>query len=519
MANGTRRARKSYSRSREKASVYNETSSLVEAITGKTPQSAMTQTENGALTRKSTGDAVLNFFSLGGALRSRSDNEIIDLFRKAVEEDANLALKALFYLRDIRGGQGERNTFRVIQKWLAQNMPYYALRNLKSVPEMGRWDDLFVFVGTKMESIAFSYIKEQLDKDIATYLNKEGHLSILAKWLPSENTSSAKTRALATRFRQYLGYSPRDYRTTLADLRGALKIIERDMSAGRWDGIDYEKVPSRASMIYRKAFGRHDPEGYGSYIKAVEKGEKTIHSGTLYPYDLMLKVFANMSDRTIDAQWSALPDYTLGGNALVVSDVSGSMAPPYRRDYLPLATSIGLGLYFAEKNKGIFHNYFMTFSGSPELVEIRGNTLAEKVGNMISVKWQQNTNLQAVFDLILTKAVVNHVPESEMPRKIFIVSDMEFDACSSNRSTNFETIKAKYRASGYEMPVLIFWNVDARNDQSPVKFDERGVMLVSGQSPTIFKSVMNSKTVTPYDLMLEVLMGERYKDIGGMNVV
>jgi Domain of unknown function (DUF2828) len=512
MANGTRRARKPYTRKNVVKNVYNidsqETSSLVGAITGKTPSTGMTLTENGARTLKSSGDAVLNLFSLGGALRSRSAEDRVSLFTKAYREDADLAMKALFYFRDIRGGQGERDTFRIIANAMASGNNRSILKNVPYIPTFGRWDDLFTFVGTPYEKEAFSYLKAQLDEDVRIYKNKEGHLSLLAKWLPSENTSSKTTRALATKFRQYLGWTPREYRTTLADLRGALKIVEREMSAGRWTGIDYEHIPSRASMIYRKAFGRHDQDGYAAYLASVEKGEKTIHAATLYPYDIVEKVLNGEGDATLNAQWKALPDYTSGGNALVVADVSGSMAGR------PLASSVGLALYFAERNKGIFHNYFMTFTGQPELVEVKGTTLTQKIHNISKARWQQNTNVQAVFDLILSRAVGSGIPEEDMPKKIFIVSDMEFDEADyGNKRTNFEAIKAKYKKAGYEMPTLIFWNVDARSNQSPVKFDERGVMLVSGQSPSIFKSVMESKVVTPYDLMLEVLTGVRYEQI------
>lgn len=520
MANGTRRARQAYSRKGYHATeveptlvgairgtrrTRREAVSLVEAIQG---TGGMTYTENGALTRKGTGDAVLNFFSLGGALRSRTESDIVALHAKAYNENSDLAMKAMFYFRDIRGGQGERNTFRVIAKNMAAMKCPSILKNISFIPEFGRWDDLFAFVGTSYEAQAFNLMKVRLDADVKLYLNKEKGISLLAKWLPSENTSSKKARALANRFRNYLGWTPREYRTTLSDLRAYLKIVERSMSAGNWQSIAYDHVPSRASMIYRKAFGRHDPDGYGSYIKAVEKGEKTIHSATLYPYDIVEKVLNYQGDATLNVQWAALPDYTSGGNALVVADVSGSMSGR------PLASAVGLALYFAERNKGLFHNYFMSFTGTPQLIEVVGKNLTDKINNICRTHWEMNTNVQAIFDLILSKSVKNSVPQSEMPKKIFIVSDMEFDqADHGNKKTNFEVIKEKYRKAGYEMPVLIFWNVSARHDQSPVRFDERGVMLVSGQSPSIFKSVMESKAVTPYDLMIEVLNGERYESI------
>jgi Domain of unknown function (DUF2828) len=487
-------------------------SSLLDAMEKKTTRRAasnMTRTENSAVTYKSTKSALLDFFSVGGALRTRTDAEIVSLFRKAIEEDAGLALKALFYFRDVRGGQGERKVFRVLAKFLAEQMPYYITKNMKFISEFGRWDDMFALVGTRVETLAFAFMKDQLVKDVDAFFAKQTGISLLAKWLPSENTSSKKTRSLATRFRVYLGWTPRDYRTTLADLRGYIKLVEREMSAGHWTSIDYEKVPSRASMIYRKAFGRHNPDGYGAYIKSVQKGEKKIHAATLYPYDLVNIALYQNGDATIDAQWKALPNYVPeGGNALVIADTSGSMSG------LPMAISVSIAMYFAERNTGIFKDYFLTFSAKPTLQKLVGSTLTQKAKNLSRANWDQNTDVQSAFDLILNTAVKNRIPESDMPKKLFIVSDMEFDAADGrNRQTNFQAIQSKYRAAGYKMPVLVFWNVQSRHNQSPVTVDDRGVVLVSGCSPSIFKSVMESRVVTPYDMMLEVLMQERYAGI------
>jgi hypothetical protein len=481
-------------------------SSLVAAIENKV--NPYTLTENGAKTNKSTKNAVLDFFALGGALRSRTDQDIINLFMRSYNEDRDLAMKTLFYFRDVRGGQGERKTFRVIANDLASTNAMSILRNFKSIAEMGRWDDFFTFVGTRLEKEAFTFLKAQLDSDILKFKNVEKGISLLAKWLPSENTSSKATRTLAMKFRNFLGATPREYRTTLSDLRAYLNVIERDMSANKWAGMNYEKIPSRAHMIYRKAFGRHNQDGYAAYLASVEKGEKKINSSTLYPYDIAEKILDGNGDKTLDAQWAALPNYVPeGSNAIVVADVSGSMRGR------PMASSVALALYFAERNTGIFHNYFMTFSDTPELVEVVGSTVTQKMNNISQASWEGSTNIQGVFNLILQTASESKIPERDMPKKIFIISDMEFNICSNNKSTNYETIKNKYRLSGYEMPTLIFWNVNARNNQSPITINDNGTMVVSGQSPSIFESVMKSKVLTPYDMMLEVLMKDRYSDI------
>jgi len=279
------------------------------------------------------------------------------------------------------------------------------------------------------------------------------------------------------------------------------------MSYNEWSGIDYEKVPSRASMIYAKAFRKHDEDRYNKYIEDVKSGEKEIKTGTLYPYDIVNKILTENGDDTYNVMWDNLPNYIDGEeNSIVVADTSGSMSG------IPISVSVSLAIYFAERIKGKFANHFITFSSRPKLQKIVGQNITEKVRYLYKAEWEMNTDLQAVFNLILSTAINNSIPQSEMINKIYIISDMEFDCCHPQR-TNFEVIKEKYRAAGYEMPILVFWNVSSRNDQSPVTIDDRGVYLVSGCSPVIFKSLMKNKSVSAYDLMLEVLNGERYNRV------
>jgi hypothetical protein len=455
-------------------------------------------------------------------MRDRDEDDVVQLFMNAYNEDSNLAMKALFYLRDIRGGQGERKTFRTICKALADRYPQSIKKNFAAIAEMGRWDDMLSFEGTALQKDAYAFMEEQLTQDVIAMLHNKP-VSLLGKWLPSENTSSKETVRLARSFRTYLEWSPAKYRKTLANLRTQIKVVEQKMSANLWNTIKYENVPSRASMIYRKAFEKHDAEGYAQYLSDVEAGKKDIKASALYPYDVVRLFLKNEGEgaRTLEAQWKALPNYIPegAGNALVVADVSGSM---FTESKLPISTSVALAMYFAERNDGLFKNYFITFSAKPTLEKIKGTTLADRIHNLSNADWGGNTNIQAVYQLILNTAVKNKVPQEEMPNRIFIISDMEFDSATSSYSygmersksnTNYSVIKKQYEDNGYKLPLIIFWNVDAKNNQTPVTMDDKGVMLVSGQSPVIFKSVMNSKTVTAFDLMIETLSQERYRGI------
>lgn len=477
----------------------------------------VTLTENGAVTHKSTLNNLLDWFAAGGALRERDENSIVNLFQKAWGDDALKALKVLFYFRDVRGGQGERRTFRTCLKWLANNHRKAVESNLENVPFYGRWDDLYALEGTPLEAVALDLIRRQLLTDVEA-MNEGQSVSLVSKWIKSENTSSAESRRLARKTREALGWSPRKFRKTLSALRAYTNVVEVKMCAKEFDGIDFQKVPSKALMNYKDAFKKHTKEAWEGYLAKVEKGEAKINAKALFPYEL-LKAIWNEQDETsikaLDLQWKNQVDWLADNphKGLVLADCSGSMTS---NNMLPLAVSVSLAIYFAERNTGPFHNCFMTFSTNCKLQRLSGSNLKEKAHNLDKEGWCGSTNLQSAFDAILEAAVKNRVKEEDMPSVLYIVSDMEFNAACGTYGqpvTNFNAAKQKYAKAGYKFPKVVFWNVNARNDQFPITEDENGVCLVSGCSPSILKSVLSGKEFNPMAILDETVGQERYNKI------
>lgn len=478
----------------------------------------LTYTENGALTNRSTNSYCLDLFATIGALRNAEDNEIISRFIKAYTEDNNMAMKILFFARDIRGGLGERRVFRSIWKWLSLHEAESVRKNITNVPEYGRFDDLLSLLGGPCEKDMLSFIKEQLDKDLAALKIGES-VSLLAKWLPSVNTSNKDSVKTAKKLAKALGFSDTEYRKVLVSLRAEIKLMENYLRDKDYS-FSYEKQPSKALYKYRLAFLRNDRERYSAFLEKAEKNPSVMNTGTLTPYDVVAPiinkdkervVISKWERRSMDVTWKALPDYTGAENALVVVDGSASMY--WYGEYIPAAVAQSLGIYFAEHNKGCFHNHFITFSENPRLIEVKGKDIVEKLRYCMSFNECANTDLQRTFDLILNTAIQNKAKQEEIPEKLYIISDMEFDGCVENAEiTNFECAKKKFAKYGYRLPQIVFWNVNSRNLQQPVTKNEQGVALVSGASPQIF-SMLSEGILDPYSFMLETLSAKRYERI------
>ena len=367
-------------------------------------------------------------------------------------------------------------------------------------------------------------IKKQFCADLAALESGE-NVSLLAKWLPSVNASNMQTVHYAKKIAKAFGMNDAEYRKALAKLRGQIRIIENNLREKDYS-FDYAKQPSRAMFKYRKAFARNDGERYSAFLSRVSSGEAKMHADNVAPYELVEPYLTTnwyrnqesfMRDITpaekaaLNATWESMPDFGGDENAIAVIDTSGSMycdAKP-----LPAAVALSLGLYFAEHNKGLFRNHFIEFSARPQLIEIKGETFADRLRYITTFNEVADTNLEAVFDLILHAAVKNYVDQKELPAKLIIISDMEFNACVRNASeTNFNNAKQKYAAYGYKLPEIIFWNVASRNRQQSVTKNEQGVALISGATPRIFSMVAGG-SLSPYSFMLEVLNSERYAKI------
>lgn len=481
-------------------------------------------TENGELAHKSTSSAVMDLFGLGGAYRRRSDADCILLFKNAYEANPTLAMKCLFYLRDVRGGQGERRFFRVCYNWLAKYHPEVAKKNLIYTSEYGRWDDMiYITYGTHLWSDAMAIVKHQLALDVDCKTP-----SLLAKWLPSENASSKETKATANLVRTYLNMTHKEYRKTLSVLRERINVLERLMSAGRWDEIEFDKIPSKAGLVYRNAFARRDI--IAKKYEAFAKNENTkVNAKALYPYEIVAEALKHCSNSywnggvnatdteraMLDKYWENQKDYLNGEplSMMCVCDTSGSMRGPEKM--APINVAIGLSMYAAERAGGPFHNHYISFSRYPQLIKVEGVDFIDKVYRIYKTNLCEDTNLEAVFDL-LYKTALQSRPE-DVPKQIVVISDMEINsmACGnwSNQDrvlTGMEKIRNKWAAAGLELPRLVYWNVSAHNNT----FLDLGpnVSFVSGASPSLFEQIITGKT--GWDLFMETVgNNERYAPI------
>ena len=461
------------------------------------------RTANGMKARKSTANAVVDLFYNIGASRGKN---VIPAFTAAFVEDKALALRVAAWARDVRGGAGERQLFRDILVHLEKNDPEAAKAMLAKVPELGRWDDLFVFQTPALKKVAYAMLGDALRE-------KNG---LAAKWTPRQGKIAAEIRA-------FFGMSPKFYRKSLVEMT---KVVEQDMCAKNWDGINFSHVPSVAASRYKKAFNRNT-ETYKAYVESLVKGdnpEVKVNAGAVYPYDVLkgrIGSYGGSFDKTeldlIQKQWEALPNYVGDANILPLVDVSGSMCISAggrgsKSQLTCLEVAVSLGLYLADKNTGKFKDTFLTFSGKPELLNLKGN-INQKINQMVQSDWGMNTDLVAAFKKILDVAIKGNVPQEEMPAMVMILSDMQFDTCVHYDDGALQGIERSYKVAGYNLPKVVFWNLNASYGNAPVKFNESGTALISGFSPAIVKPLLAGSTeeFTPESIMLKTIMDDRYK--------
>lgn len=490
------------------------------------------RTANGALAHKSTRSMVYDMFALGGAYRKRSEEDCILLFKNAYAENPELALKCLFYLRDCRGGQGERRFFRVCFNWLCHEDPQAALRNLVHLSEYGRWDDLLY---TTYNTILFANALEEVKRQLALDVQCKTP-SLLAKWLPSENASSMETKRMAHEVRRFLGMSHKEYRQILSALRKRINVLERLMSANKWDEIEFDKIPSKAGLVYKNAFARRDI--IAKKYEAFAKSENTkVNAKTLFPYEIVAKAIqkcdwryeSKLSDTDramIEKYWNNLPDYLNGEpcSMMCVVDTSGSMTG--HEANAPLNIACSLGMYCAERVGGPFKDHYISFSSEPQLIKIEGVDFVDKVCRIYRTNLCENTDLVKTFDMLKQIALTPGVNKEDIPKTLVVISDMQIDCSGTinwargryertnqwtteSAATEMEKIRQEWAECGLTLPKLVYWNVNA--SKNTILDDGPDVSFVSGASPIIFQQVLTGKT--GYDLMMDKLMSERYAAI------
>lgn len=492
-------------------------------------------TENGAVGMKTTGKNLLDLNFMLSSMRNMSTDEIWSMFLPAYNENPMLAILWLFFARDAREGCGERRTFRVIFEWLCNENPDAAIKLLHLIPFYGRWDDVvevvFGHAPCKVRDEAIGLLSRQIQSDILM-ANTHQPVSLLAKWLPSLNTSSLKTRRRAEFLRNAFGWAPVQYRRNLSGLRRRIRVVEQQMSANQWSEIDYEGVPSRAAMNYRNAFLRHDSDRYEEYLENVKSGKAKIHSGVLFPYDIVHAYYKDgrihSVNDTLEEQWKALPNKVpADGSTIVVVDGSGSMGSMVGSATISCHdVARSLGIYFAERMDNPFRESFITFSAHPKLISFAdGLSLNAKLKIVESYDECANTDIEAVFDLILNTAVRNGMKQEDIPANILILSDMEFDQATYRGGWGwtsdvsgpvdkalFDAIRERWESAGYKLPRLVFWNICSRTGTIPVSVNELGVALVSGFSPSVADMVMSTE-LDPYKCLLDKLLSGRYKQV------
>ena len=476
-------------------------SKLMEAL-----QTENTTTKNGMTTNSSSLNECVNLFFSIGAMRGKSVDSIVSLFSKAFNENPRTAMRILFWARDIRGGAGERQIFRDIMSYLVNNHIEAVRVNLDLIPEYGRWDDVQTLFGSELENDAITILVDGLKSENG----------LCAKWMPRKGEVFNKVR-------KSFKVDPKTLRKMIVSLSNT---VEQKMCSKNWEEIEYPKTPSLAMSRYTKTFSKNDKERFGQYIESLKKGEAKVNAGAVYPYDITKSLNFGGDKDLANEQWKALPNYMEGSEELIlpIVDVSGSMSCPAGNNpnLTCMDVAISLGMYISERNEGAFKDMFMTFSSRPEIQKLLG-PLSDRYNQLTRAEWGMSTDLEASFKTLLDQAVKFNIPQGEMPTKVLILSDMEFNEATGSgyrrrrdntdwNPTVIGMIDEMYNQAGYTRPGIIFWNLNASGSNFPTKFDKNGTALVSGFSPSIMKPILNNpNSLTPVNIMNETVNSERYE--------
>ena len=369
-------------------------------------------TSNNAISYKSSLSACLDLFSMGVSSQDKQS-----LIKAALLEDLPTAIKTVMYLRDPRGeGQGNKDIARAFHAVVSTLLVDKAFKTaylqlLPHLPEMGSWKDLYELYNTSDDEV-----KNTILTIVSNALQNEDRLA--CKWFPRQ---SQIHHDLADFWGQSLAFV-RKY------VAHHSNTIEQQMCSKQWSAINYSSVPSRANLIYSKAFFRNDSERRQEFLEQAIAGKVTTNASTLYPHEVLKQVWED--SYTAEALWKNLPSYTSNINILPIIDVSGSMNTTAYSKYSCMDIAMGLGMYFAEHNTGSYKDLYCTFDTSPTFDYLKGNSLSQRAYNLRYASWGGSTNLQAVFDKLLQHSL--KYPLSDLPKAVIIISDMHFNEASAN---------------------------------------------------------------------------------------
>lgn len=453
-------------------------------------------------------------------IRGVDEEKLKEWFLLATSEDIEKAIILAFHIRDCRGGKGERNIGRVLFEVLSSVFPDIANKVVHLIPEYGRYDDWIYLlqshdVHPSIKTTILSNIKQTLLDDIGK-MNEGKPVSLLAKWLPSENSSADKNTNIVTTICHYLEISKTKYRKVyLTPLRKYLDIVETYMCKGDWVDINFDKVPSCAMKKLKNAFKKHTPETFNEWIEGLADGTRKVNAKQLFPYEIIKEVreLPYEKNQVTISQWNVLENElkTKGklSKTLPVVDVSGSM---FCNDCLPIDNACALGIIISSCVDGDFGNLVMTFTSKPKFCKIKGDDVYDKYNNIKHIEWGASTNLVGVFTEILDRAKEHKLKSDDMPERVIIISDMQFNQ-GVKGETNLETITSEYKTAGYKRPDLIYWNVAGDTSDYPATINDDGTCLISGFSPFILECIMDNKKINSVDIMYDTLNKERYDAI------
>lgn len=484
-------------------------------------------TQNNALTYSSTGCRRVDFFFK--VTRDCSIENLTEMLQGCWEEHPLDTLKLIFHLRDCRGGKGEKKQFHNCVMWLLNKSEIDLQNNLHAFPIFGYYKDLLVLLGSTLQDKVLDILVNTLEEDkrklqSADPSDKYG-ISLVSKWIPSEGCAYDRKFSVVSKLSKKLHINKSQYRKDyVVPLRTHLKIVEQTMCARQWDQIDFSKIPSVALFRYKKAFKKRCPEHYQQFLDKVKSGRSKMNTKQLHPHEIIKPYFNHLTgwtkivdcpiDETIEITWTqylkGIKERINGRmcRSMAVVDVSGSMSS---NDNLPYRVAISLGLIISELSPPPFHHRWITFSAVPCLETLTGDSVHQQISNMLTSHWEMNTNLQAVFDLILNTAQTYQVPADKMIESIYILSDMQFDvACPENDKTNLDIIEQKYKESGYNLPRIIYWNIDSKNIDFPCTNDRKNIALISGFSPDVLDLLIEQSDISPYSIMRKAIDNPRY---------